>query len=1251
MAASGGAQNPLLGPQVHDPVHSSDADQVSTTITYSDAAPWESDRCSPRSDGGDKQLKSSATEYTVDRDSASDVPKAWDGQKRNRPKASWRPKWLRPLVLACFGGLFLGFSIALPVMLWYSTEHNGLAKTKQNFGYVWRFGPTGVLTIVAAFWARVESQTLRYMPWVTLSQGKTTDYDVDYMSMLSPVVLYQSLRRKHWMVLMVSVASLLIRAEIVLAPGLFNLSPVLERRPVEIQTMDYFNQTWASGEDSLGRKAYIVRYTARAIDDFEMQYPFGASKEVAYQTFRVTENGRRGTVDQPVRAQVDGFFTDIECRKIEGFRAGPMVNNTVTPGSWQYEHDLEYYFEGCWEPVKSAMTQVPALRPGAEWEYDLLPPSIPWASEQRPCSTLPQQKEQNLYVQLRYGASNRNSTTRLVREPELLEVHGVLCAATAWLSKVEVADDGVSPNVSILPNQVATPIDANVWKIANQANSGKTPIEVIPNLANATDINEVMRNASVNLMHRYGPLIGHYLLRQTEQTASVAEMQLSTYRLALTPQVCVPMLVVSLLIALIIVTTATFSSRRHTAIWHRDPATVLGNLLYFKQHPDTHRRILGDGPPVDSLKEAWSHCTFSPVVLRTWAQLAFTVFVAGVVVALGTTLRESQSHRGLAGVDETGYWYLLWTSLPALVMICIALYTSSTDAVLRGLATLHSLAVAPRSSRRHLDVSMMDMLGLRALLESGRRRMWTIATSQVMVLLCGFLTTLAAVLFNVETVPRETALRLPQQSWFGDRLNTTYSPDEVAQVQNLQSLVARRSEGNLTYPKHTYATLAFPAVDERIVLDSMGPGHPGVRMRLPAAKLTPSCERVPEGVWNVTVFNYTDVLNLAERETVYQALFFSNGTCENGMPWTFGGRHDVGRNTTSSTSQVTRFANLLNTLEDPKTLNQSCKIAPDTTGARRDASHWQTYVWGQFDHVKYDFDLLEIWKCRYNWWQVAVDVDMMRVGEELVVDQTNGPPREDEDSARPFSWAVDVPDYEKALPVVFVAEQTVNLIHDDLKALVEPYGTLKFEELGDARWVDKVLDEFNTNLAFMSAQILSLENRLAIGQDSRTAPFPGAAELPDVEVVVTDRSQRRLVQNATVTYIVIGILGFVAAVNVWTAVSGAARRFGLRSKLLSMDVRGVAPDRFGSQEAMAGLLWGSNAMQRAPGGETKTEEVHGKLDGMRFAMGWFRGDGEERCFTVGVVGDEKFEYEDGVKGERKDVYERVEGGEDERGLK
>lgn len=69
--------------------------------------------------------------------------------------ATWRPKWLHPVILGSFTALFLFFTISLAVMLWYSQRNNGLLKTQQGFVYIWRFGPTASMT--TSHWPQAET--------------------------------------------------------------------------------------------------------------------------------------------------------------------------------------------------------------------------------------------------------------------------------------------------------------------------------------------------------------------------------------------------------------------------------------------------------------------------------------------------------------------------------------------------------------------------------------------------------------------------------------------------------------------------------------------------------------------------------------------------------------------------------------------------------------------------------------------------------------------------------------------------------------------------------------------------------------------------------------------------------------------------------------------------------------------------------------------------------------------------------------
>ncbi|KAI8313205.1 hypothetical protein K4K61_008570 [Colletotrichum sp. SAR11_59] len=829
-------------------------------------------------------------------------------------------------------------------MLWYSQQHDGIAKTRQDDGYVWRFGPTAVLTIVAAFWARVELQAMRYMPWIALRRGQSPDYDLDYTSMLMPTVLYASLRRKHWLVLLVSVVSLLIRAEIVLAPGLFQLTPVQRAEPASIAMADSFSLTWNT---DTGREAIIAYYAARAVHDFNMTYPFGVTQEAAYQTFALADTGRRGTTSAPVKAEVDAFFTGMECLKAKRWSASEAKKSI----SRFYSVDVSFHFEGCQQNVSFTQetVQMPDTSIMPAKIYDSWQLSKDPSPNSRPCANLPQQYYQFVYFAGQYvkGASVNSS-----RPVELVKAGAILCSPTAWISKVEVTDDGISPNLTVLPNQEKRPIEADIWGIlgkaipttpggwdfspqigTSQLNYGpvRGELSFSEKRANFSDTTELLYNCTISLTRRLGPLVGHYLFRQnnTDKSEAVADMFVVIDRLALNPQVCWAIFALSALIAAII-GLSLFRSRRYTTIWHRDPATVLGHLLFLSDHPE-----LRETEPNESDDKSWSHGTFTPIVLRPWAQIAFAIFVCGLLIGL-----------------------------------------------------------------------------------------------------------------------------------------------------------------------------------------------------VPAAKLVSSCQRLPEARFNISVMNYTDQISQNTSETVYQGPMLIKEKCPTGYTDNLGHLFIFGRNQTGAHSGRSSFADILASPGNLYDMNLPCQLNITDANDLLRPTMQQTYVWGQWNYDKYDFDLLRFWRCDYSWAQVMTDVTMVKGSDGgFSIDQTR-PPVPDLSTTKKLDhpFVVPVRDYKDLLmvagastgldgdvaPEIIVTDPSAGDINPFFRPLIQPYGKLPLEAFGDPEWENAVLEELHTNLGFASAQLANLENRLGVGQDSRTSPFP-AEGLPAVKALVTDGGQRRLMQNATVT--------------------------------------------------------------------------------------------------------------------------------------
>ncbi|KAK1690001.1 hypothetical protein BDP55DRAFT_628527 [Colletotrichum godetiae] len=112
--------------------------------------------------------------------------------------------------------------------------------------------------------------------------------------------------------------------------------------------------------------------------------------------------------------------------------------------------------------------------------------------------------------------------------------------------------------------------------------------------------------------------------------------------------------------------------------------------------------------------------------------------------------------------------------------------------------------------------------------------------------------------------------------------------------------------------------------------------------------------------------------------------------------------------------------------------------------------------------------------------------------------------------------------------------------------------------------------------------------------------------LEPITAFLIDNNAKRLVQNPTSTYLLVGILGIVGIVHIFVLLSSALRRFmKWRRGLLDMDVKGLAPDGFSSIAKMAALLVASNFATHIPedAHSLSKEDICGKLSSKRFRMG------------------------------------------------
>lgn len=384
--------------------------------------------------------------------------------------------------------------------------------------------------------------------------------------------------------------------------------------------------------------------------------------------------------------------------------------------------------------------------------------------------------------------------------------------------------------------------------------------------------------------------------------------------------------------------------------------------------------------------------------------------------------------------------------------------------------------------------------------------------------------------------------------------------------------------------------------------------------------------------------------NYVEEETYYQTYINQTFTCPNGTTSQLTSLQPLSAATDRLGSSY--LADVLTSPGNPRSVNLTCGLNLTTEQGEHTKWRLQTYVWGEFSKDRDAFAHLSVWRCNYTWAEVPTRVSLASVDGEWVLDPER-PPRPEPTSGTPRPWTppLDIPhvNYESmsrdpgdAFPQVKLTDPLAGDMDEQFKVLVEPYGDIPLSALGEPGRDEEVLRGLQHNYAFVAAQLANIENRYAMNESSRDSG-PPAGGLPDLDAVVTDAGRRRLVQNAVVTYVLVGVLSAVAAANLWALASAAARRFGGRTLPFDVDVRGLAPDSFHSMTAGAALLQGSNAPGHMPEHThlMDAREIYGRLAGLDFRMGWFRrlADGA-RCYTIGVMGDDGFEFV-GERGDEK----------------
>ncbi|CAH0026232.1 unnamed protein product [Clonostachys rhizophaga] len=1163
--------------------------------------------------------------------------------------ATWSPLWLKQPVLGVFLLLFFSCTVAFPILLSYSEKPRGLGRAELSATDVWRFAPTAVLTVITIFWSRVELQALRYMPWaIARDSPRGSEWkDLDYTTMIPPVLLFRSFQNRHFLVFFAALATALLRVQVVLSTNLFKISLRGVPEPIEVNILDSFDTVIDEPVSQISMDAY---YNAVAVRDFQMNLPFGASKQAAYQTFNTREPMR-----DPVTVVVDGLFTHVECKLLTNYTNPPRrVSPDKKPMEKSFHYVLDMEFEGCPSPT--------AVRsPFMNWIDEDLRDTNFWILDHMGrggtrCPSLPQETDHFVYLTGHWSATPKNKSIST-----LDNLAAVLCAPRASISKVEVVADTTSQNMTVLQDQGEPKIvNSDPWPFLEWSIPENSKRWVgIPRLDHRWDDilpgpflttydlqgemgspssdgsdssvynSQNLYQSILNITSQMSPLVAHYQLKRNASDVAQGSVSRKHTILHVDRGIGIAMTIIFACCASIALLLG-LRSRSVFGTWHRDPATLLGSMTFFQEmgHSAAEAQAEKDG----NRKLLWAAGSYSPMILRPWYRLLFVVYTLALIIALNATHQRSTAANGIATVGGNPSSSFLWTFIPALAMLVVALHANATDTTVRSLSTI--LALSRRSCTAvELDVYLLDMLGLKAWYYSLRSRILSVTLAQSIAIICAFLTTISTLLFTPNPTSHSYQTEFDQRTWFTSvPSKETLDYDRSLTRLSVSALLTISKRNNFTYPPWTYNDMVFPELSMDTSDGFWGSNTVVKAHNMPAARLSEDCKEVPKSELTIEARRVDGNGENNEGENgELQTRAVANITQTRSCP----GRSPISTSNASrapwrkasqpAASAALPFAKVLRSLY--------CESRP------RNAS-WEvvTYAWGSFSEATPSFDHLSVQRCNYSWVEVPTNVSLIQADGSIQFDHTDPPIRAGEE--RPWGAPFQMPafnatgdedkKYTSVWPLLSVASgQEVLEMGSQFNVILQPYGTLTPDDLGSPERQADVLAEITSLHRIAAAQLVHKENRLRTNQTSTVAPFRHG-ELSPVQARILRTGAIRLFQSEPATLALTLILSLTVSVHIWALVY-TLFRYLFRDRIpffpWDVDLKGLAPYRFNSVAMVSSLLEGSNYAEILPkrAYQMYPPELHEYFSGTFFRLGWFVGQKEKgKVFTVGIMDDKKF---------------------------
>ncbi|KAI3327648.1 hypothetical protein HD806DRAFT_549600 [Xylariaceae sp. AK1471] len=1135
---------------------------------------------------------------------------------------SWRPLWVRRRVLSMFAAWLAILIAIVQILRSVSEKHNGVSDSRENFLYVWKFGPTAILVITAAFWARVEYQSNRSMPWVELSKGPSpaqTTIELDYNSMFLPVLLAASVRNRHYLVAIVAVIGLALKVLIALSSSLLLLQPgTAVNHSGSLPLMDSFlTRVPLFNNSNINYEPYR---TFLGIAHLNLTAPLGYSPKVAYQTFASTYTG----VNDSSSAIFQAIWSELTCEESsvsipsgQNLSSGenPTTSmslksnfcqntiNTELDASTEWSlGDRFYIIDGYFSPGGGSMCQG-AAGPVFTLGYAWFVGSTPTSDNLR--------QSMVLFCKPSYYVGNAKVTTNEGYLPTSYRSGGGGCPDKHGFINplVYISNCSWSPILYGRPrNDIPFEIDYGHLLLGYPM---PTDWRNLTFQSTAAALREFYQT--------FDPIVAHFILRQSGNGTDTVEGVVSELRsrLLVKPVVAYAMSGVLGLSIVAIATTAALCTPSTSFVPH-EPGKLAGMICNLSNSTvflkalsnldetfailgsyitsaggtcnknrgiDTRSRpfeLLSLGLTNKTHAESYEtkHVVHDPIVLRLVSQSAMLLILIGVLSSLEILFHISNSSKGIGNIGSNAYIHYTWTIVPTLTMVGVGAYFAFSDKEVRGIVPFSSLNAETPFWIINTDFS--NRTAAEALYLSLRKRQWLILVTTSTSILVSFLTIFSATLFSVVQVPVQHAVELQQDEWFA----SFGWPNR----QDYTGLVLSNVD-NFTYPYWTYENLVLPMLSiprpPEVISHNMT-----ITAIVPALRPGTNCTRHDMSMTNFTYDgNSTRSLQI---ELLPHTNSGGSWKSSCGVFWRPYCRELVQQ------SEIKQFPPCFDATPRRYFFDAGINVTDCSTSQ---------FIWGSFNNTARNWDFLASYSCED--YVDELDVELTLLWPSLTIDKKT-PPRPIMQTVRRaarFSPPGDMIHSSPFLEDSDFLNRFVDLSGPRYRLPIETIGDPAKEKIAFAaqqdHWIlmmtqllSGTVRRYNNETAYSPLDMMNEIEKDLYGSPWSGRPFNGPFEPPtappSIPGTATDYTVYRVVQNDTSTYFLEALLITVLLLHTAT---------------IWLVPRKAVPSNPGTILGVASLLANSNIF-------TKFEDADLSLAlrDRRFKLEWIENEtGKTRC--------------------------------------